>query len=194
LFQYNPKDKIALFEFNACSGDYGAYSESVINAIDSLHKYDIQHLFIDITQNLGGASKYVSLLLNYLNFPAWDKSSGQQYTYNNKVYLIQSNYTSSAAVTLSCHFKYYRLGTIIGEETGGLTASYSSAQMLTLPNSQLTMYCATTRTVDKGGQWDGHGVLPDVAYSMKESHRFESFTWGELKEMLRLMENKKVQT
>jgi hypothetical protein len=192
LFQYNPKDKIALFEINAFEGDYGTYNEAIVNAIDSLHKYDIQHLFLDISQNSGGRYKYETILLNYLNCPEWDKSSGKQYTYNNKLYLIQSNYTFSAATGFSARFKYHQLGTIIGEESGGLTASYSGSIPTTLPNSQLSGYCATGVLVTRGGQWDGHGVLPDIEYPIKETRRFKSFTWEELKDMLTLIEDKEV--
>jgi hypothetical protein len=189
LFQYNPKEKIALFDLNTFfEGDYEAYNEAIINAIDSLHKYDIQHLFLDFSQNSGGHRQYGAILLNYLNFPEWDKSNGKQYTYNSKLYLIQSNHTASAAVTFSARFKYHRLGIIIGEESGGLTASYSNSIIKRLPNSQLVICCATGVVVTDGGQWDGHGVLPDIEYPIRETRRFKSFTWEELKDMLTLID------
>jgi hypothetical protein len=188
-FKYNPQDKIAIFEINTFSGDFEAYNVAIINAIDSLHFYDIQHLFLDISRNGGGSDKYVFLLLNYMNFPEWATPAWKDYTYHNKLYLIQSNYTFSAATTLSSYFKHYRLGTIIGEEAGGLTASYTDATTSKLPHSKLTMYCATKAVVDVGGQWDGHGVLPDIEYPVRGIYQLRSFTWKELKEMVELTSN-----
>ena len=185
MFRYNRAEKMALFELNTFTGNLAAYNKEIGNAIDSLRSYDIQNLFIDISCNGGGSDEYSFLLLNFLLLPEQDISK-----YQNNAYLIQSNYTFSAAVTVSDHFKYFNIGPIIGEETGGLTACYIDSKIELLPNSKLKLRCATKKTVImSGGKWDGRGVLPDIAYPLRETCRYKSFTWEELNDMLSLVNN-----
>jgi hypothetical protein len=217
-FAYNKNDKIALFELNSFAlAEYDLYKEELDKAIDSLRIYDIKHLFLDISRNGGGSDNYVYTLLDYLNIPDkiytgnvttkisylndtlqktdslitkdyYHTKKTRNKGYRNRVYLLQSNDTFSAAVTLASFFKYYRTGLIIGEETGGLTASYTDSYVFELPHSKLLMYCASKAFIDPGGQWDGRGVLPDINYKMDNNMR--SFTWEELNKILDLVEKK----
>jgi C-terminal processing protease CtpA/Prc len=105
-------------------------------------------------------------------------------SYKGNIYLIQSNATFSAAIRLSALFKYYKFGTIFGEETSGLTACYIQSYDFELPNSKLVGYCSTQKSVEPGGKWDGRGVLPDIEYEIESIDK--KFTLVQLKEMLRL--------
>jgi len=107
-------------------------------------------------------------------------------TYYGNVYLLQSNVTFSAAISLSSFFKYYKFGPIIGEETGGLTACYIDSYSCRLPNSNFYMYCSAQEYIYPNGKWDGRGVLPDIEYKIENLEK--SFTLEQLKEMLQLVE------
>jgi hypothetical protein len=111
-------------------------------------------------------------------------------TYYNKVYLIQSNRTFSAAIRLSSFFKYYKPGTVIGEETKGLTATYINSYVLTLPHSGFTMTCSIQYSVEAGGKGDSRGFLPDIPYPISDDYKYQSFSVKDLQKMLSLSGDK----
>jgi len=57
--------------------------------------------------------------------------------------------------------KDYKLGTLIGEETGGLATSYGDIYPFQLPNTRLHCGVSHKRFVRPSGEDDGRGVLPD---------------------------------
>jgi hypothetical protein len=115
----------------------------------------------------------------------WEKSNSTvQYAQN--VYLIQSTRaTYSASVTLASVVKAYKLGIIVGEETGGLTSCYINPVAFATPNTSILFRCSMQKSTDVGGL-DGRGVIPDVEY--KINNPYNSFTLEQLKEMLKLVE------
>ena len=241
-FKFYEDEGIAIFELNSFSESeklqFEQFDKDLADAIDFLNKSNIKHLFVDITRNEGGGSRFADAFLDYLNIPkrtyfgevthkiskenrekrgfnnfksyrkifysqfARDmlltkkgKTFTRKYyytkkqkpcTYYDNVYLLQSNTTFSAAIRLSSFFKYYNFGTIIGEETGGLTACYIDSSAFRLPNSNLLTFCSTMKSVEPGGKWDGRGVLPDIEYKIENQEK--SFTLEQLKEMLQLVE------
>ena len=109
--------------------------------------------------------------------------------YYGNVYLLQSNLTYSAAMGLSSFFKHYNFGSIIGEETSGLTACYIDSYNHKLPHSNFLMFCSMQECIEPGGKWDGRGVLPDIEYKIENPEK--SFTLEQLKDMLQLVEEYK---
>lgn len=86
--------------------------------------------------------------------------------FNGKVYLIQGRGTFSASVDLCSIIKHNKFATIIGEETGGITAGYIDSYVFKLPNSGLNCKCSYKFFREEGGCVDNHGVLPDIYYQL----------------------------
>jgi len=120
------------------------------------------------------------------------KKNNSKIQYNQNLYLIQSRRTYSAAVDLSSVVKAYKLATIIGGETGGLTGCYIDSPCFAMPNTSILFSCSVQKSVNVGGAMNGKGVLPDIEYKIENPYK--SFTLEQLKEMLQLVEQYKIQT
>lgn len=82
--------------------------------------------------------------------------------YNGKVYLLTSNKTYSSASSFAWVFKVCGMGTVIGEETGGMNVAYGDVLKFTLPISELSGIVSYKRFWQyKADEKDIHGVIPD---------------------------------
>jgi hypothetical protein len=82
--------------------------------------------------------------------------------YKGNVFLLISHYTFSSAADFSWAFKYFKAGTVIGEETGGLAVCFGDMISLKLPNSGLFYNISWKRFYAYGATDDNiHGTLPD---------------------------------
>lgn len=82
--------------------------------------------------------------------------------FTGKLYLLTSAYTFSSAADFAQAFKYYKLGTIIGEETGGLIISYGDIVSPHLPHTQLGLTISSKLYFNVGTKEnDWKGVVPD---------------------------------
>lgn len=82
--------------------------------------------------------------------------------FSGKTYLLTSHYTFSSANMLAASYKCYGMGTIVGEETGGVLASYGDLVGFQLPNSGLNAYCSYKWFVLPCYGGEVQGVRPDV--------------------------------
>jgi hypothetical protein len=82
--------------------------------------------------------------------------------FKGKVYLLTGRKTYSAAAIFAATFKYYKLGTVVGEETGEPTTFTANTVDIALPNTKLvcTVSCAKFYLI--GTKDDGRGVIPDI--------------------------------
>ena len=95
-----------------------------------------------------------------LNVPLNDKTR----CYNGKVWLLTSNYTFSSAASFSWAFKYFNMGKVVGEETGGMNVCFGDVLEYRLPISQLYCYISYKRFWQYGAdETDIHGTIPDIA-------------------------------
>lgn len=86
--------------------------------------------------------------------------------FTGNVYLLTSSYTFSSATDFASIFKDYKLGTIIGEETGGLATSYGDVYSFKLPNTNLDAGVSYKYFVRPSGSEDmSSGVIPDYEVS-----------------------------
>jgi hypothetical protein len=92
-----------------------------------------------------------------------DKETNKENTlrYHGNIYLLTGSGTFSSAVALSTAIKDYKIGTIIGEETGGLATSYGDIFPFDLPNTYIQVGVSHKRFVRPNGEDDKRGVLPD---------------------------------
>lgn len=208
-FSIFPEQGVALFEFNTCGpNDKFEQFDSVVAAcIDSVNHYGINHLFVDISYNGGGNDEFCRRLLCHIDglpdtVAVMDVTDTEMGTvaapeekrmtmtftpksplYGGKLYFIQSQFTYSAAILLANMAKQYRLGPVIGEETGGLTTTFTRHNPISLPNSGLTFYCSD-KQFRHIGTTGSSGVLPDIPMEIGYKYLFRSFTAEELQQIL----------
>jgi len=82
-------------------------------------------------------------------------------TYPGKVYLLISNETNSAAVVFAAIFADQKMGTSVGQETGGRTVFTSDSILIELPHSHLRVWIPVAILGLPGDDAD-RGLLPDV--------------------------------
>lgn len=92
--------------------------------------------------------------------------------FNGKVYLLTSHWTFSSAGSFAWAFKQFGMGTVIGEETGGMNVCFGDILFYKLPVSGL--YCSIS--YKKFWQYgadekDIHGTLPD--YTVPEAEALD---------------------
>jgi hypothetical protein len=82
--------------------------------------------------------------------------------FTGKVYLLTGAYTFSSAADFAQCIKHYKLGTIIGEETGGQIISYGDIVTTHLPHTQLTLTISSKLYYNVGARQNDRGVVPDI--------------------------------
>ncbi|MCF8008610.1 MAG: hypothetical protein K9K32_02490 [Halanaerobiales bacterium] len=82
--------------------------------------------------------------------------------FKGNIYLITADYTFSTATDFAAIIKDYGIGTIIGEETGGLASSYGDMISGRLPNSNLPFGISYKYFLRPAGFDNKRGVLPDI--------------------------------
>jgi Peptidase family S41 len=83
--------------------------------------------------------------------------------FSGKLYLLTSIRTFSSASSFAQCFKHYKMGTIIGEETGGWIVSYGDKIKMTLPITQLSLSVSQKKFYTVGSTDSStHGAIPDI--------------------------------
>ena len=91
------------------------------------------------------------------------KPLGSEKQFNGKVYLLISNFTFSAAADFAWAFKHYKLGKIVGQETGGLGVCFGDGVQFILPNSKISGQSSCQKFYNIGASDnDFNGVVPDI--------------------------------
>ena len=82
--------------------------------------------------------------------------------FSGNVFILTSVQTFSSGADCAMLFKDFNIGTIIGQETGGLPSCYGDSYYFKLPNSGLEARVSFKTFIRPSGINDGKGVLPDV--------------------------------
>lgn len=83
--------------------------------------------------------------------------------FDGKVYLLTSVRTFSSASSFAQAFKHYKIGKIVGQETGGWIVSYGDKIMSELPITKIPLSVSTKKFYTVGTtDEDLHGVKPDI--------------------------------
>lgn len=90
--------------------------------------------------------------------------------FNGNTYLLIDNATFSAGQGFASSYKCYGNGTIIGEETGGVTVNFADVHFFNLPNTSLQVMTSWEKAYFPCGVDNNRGVLPDyvVANSIND--------------------------
>ncbi len=84
--------------------------------------------------------------------------------YDGNVYLLTSNKTFSSAGSFAWAFKECGMGTVIGEETGGMNVCFGDVLSYRMPVSRLQCSVSFKRFWQfRADENDIHGTIPDIA-------------------------------
>jgi len=90
--------------------------------------------------------------------------------FNGNVFILISGQTFSSAADFANACQYYKVGTIIGEETGGFVVSSGETIEVALPHSKLKLNISTTEDYNVGAKAESrHGVKPHVNVSASKA-------------------------
>jgi C-terminal processing protease CtpA/Prc len=93
--------------------------------------------------------------------------------FNGKIFLLTSLKTFSSASTFAQCFKNYKMGTIVGEETGGWIVAYGDKITTTLPVTNLTITISQKKFYTVGAtDKDFHGIIPDIKINSENALDF----------------------
>ena len=81
--------------------------------------------------------------------------------FDGRVYLLIGPQTFSTTADFASVVKDFSLGTLIGEETGGMACSFGDTYLFRLPNSLLEVGVSYKYFVRPSGQITRHGIRPD---------------------------------
>jgi len=90
-----------------------------------------------------------------------ERKNTRHQTYEGDVYVLCSNITYSAAISLAAIVKAYNRGMIIGEPCSGLLTGYTQSQSIYLPNSGLRGYISEYYFVEPSNETHKH-IIPDI--------------------------------
>ncbi|QOI96932.1 MAG: hypothetical protein HRU69_05240 [Flammeovirgaceae bacterium] len=90
------------------------------------------------------------------------KPKNESLKFKGQTYLLVSHYTFSSANMLADAFKCYNMGTVIGEETGGVLIAFGDVIPIQLPNTGLAAGCSYKKFIHPCSDDTLRGVKPDV--------------------------------
>ena len=93
--------------------------------------------------------------------------------YKGDVFLLISHRTFSSAASFSWAFKYFKMGTVIGEESGGMAVSFGGSITEKLPNTGIFYSISHKKMYHYGATDDNiHGTLPDYEVEAEKALDF----------------------
>lgn len=121
--------------------------------------------------------RYSSMENGIVIWPESKKDLMKPYKNRNRycgdIYLLTSNYTFSSAADFSWVFKFFKMGTIIGEETGGLAVCFGDVIPAILPNTKISCWTSCKKFYSYGAtDNDVHGTIPDFEVPAEEAMDF----------------------
>ncbi|WP_029902896.1 S41 family peptidase [Prevotella sp. 10(H)] len=82
--------------------------------------------------------------------------------YNGNIYLLTSSMTFSSAADFAWAFQYFKMGTVVGEETGGLVVSFGDVVGTKLPSTNMSYGVSFKKFYGYGADDSNrHGVIPE---------------------------------
>jgi len=89
---------------------------------------------------------------------------GRQTRFDGEIFCLISNRTFSTASGFAAVLKDFEIGTLIGEETGGIPTTFGDVAIITLPNSSIAAGASMKFFIRPGGDpsYVMEGVQPDI--------------------------------
>lgn len=152
---------------NSRMGDLIFSHISTANIVQSSGKIKVSEEFLKLYPQLEKLRRYNGSLVNMGTSSA--PYTASELLFEGKVYLLVDNGSYSSSNLFAAAFRDYKLGKIIGYETGEPPIAYGNVVNLTLPNSGLNYgisACKYFPPKPRPGD-DKHGVIPDVPLNDK---------------------------
>ena len=87
--------------------------------------------------------------------------------FKGSIYLLIAEPTFSSGSNFAAAVKYFKIATLIGQETSGQNDHYGQVVPIQLPNSRLDGQVSTAHFITAGGTKDSGGVKPDYQVTQK---------------------------
>lgn len=169
-----------ILDVRSNSGGRSIVVDSLMNYITDKEYTQYQKIEIRISQELKERYKerypnrydwINSYAINDLLIPETKltKPQNNNLHFKGNLYLLANNTSFSAAATFAGLFKELKLGTIIGEETGGTISYYGDFWYMKTPNTGITFYVSPKHFIQYGGTDLNRGVVPDYLIKNKIS-------------------------
>jgi len=93
--------------------------------------------------------------------------------FHGNIILLTSNFSFSSAADFAWSFKYFEMGTIVGEETGGMAVCFGDTITQILANSGLQIGVSHKKFYQYGATDENtHGTIPDYEVPANEAMDF----------------------
>jgi hypothetical protein len=196
---YYLEDSIGVLDINRCEGreNFASFCDSIFSI---LNKNETPFLIIDIRDNGGGSTYHGDTLFSYLTnapytqygpvdlkisprvspntdstyFTHYDKvqprARHNPKLYAGKIYMLANKNSFSSAAMLAATFKCYNMGTLVGQETGGVQIFFDEPLLLTLANTKLRFLASYQYRYCSCGRETHRGIIPDysVEWSLED--------------------------
>lgn len=169
-----------------------------------IEESSVQHLIIDIRDNLGGSSVFGKDIFDYItNKPytfAWGEEhfkngkiirdndtalhipSQLEYKFTGETVLLTNVLTYSSAHMLAVGFNYYHLGKTVGQMSSEALFITGEVQSFILPNSKCLFYCSSSNFILPGFEENKRNyfipdfeVYPDVKNQLNDKDTLLNF-------------------
>ena len=133
---FNESEELHIY-YNSCreKGDI-KIKDKIIQVIDYINTNQITKITIDLSNNLGGDSRLIRPLIDYIK---GNKSINSKENLKIKI----GRETFSSALINAYEFKWETNGIIVGEPSGGKPNCYGEILRFTLPNSKFNVSYST---------------------------------------------------
>lgn len=174
------------------------------SSFKKIEENSLQHLIIDIRDDPGGSSGFGKDIFDYItNKPytfAWSEDyfkNGKlvrdydttlyvpaklQYKFYGETILLTNVLTYSSAHMLAVGFKYYHLGTTVGQMSSEPLFISGEVQSFTLPNSKCLFYCPSSNFILPGFEENkknffipDYEIYPDVRNQLNNTDTLLNF-------------------
>ncbi len=188
---YTISDTIGIIDINRCEGraQFASFCDSVFT---ELQDNNISNLVIDVRDNGGGSTFHGDTLFTYLTSNKFtqygqvdmklspmvnneldsiyfEKHSAMEETtrfnpklFQGDVYMIANQNSFSSATLLAATFKCYKMGTLIGEETGGVEIFFDEPILMTLPHTGIRYLASYQLRYCPCGSSTNRGITPNI--------------------------------
>lgn len=153
------------------------YKEFIDGFFQKVKEKKISNIILDVRGNGGGDPYVTSYLFSYLaktEQPYFSKEAIDYYVglknpvpfaknrFKGNLYTLMDGGSFSSTGHLLALLKYQRVGTLIGQESGGSFACTDSSQNFVLPNTKIQLRTSTkVWKVAVEGLTPGRGIMPD---------------------------------
>lgn len=187
---YSIGDSIGVMDINLCEerDEFASFCDSVFTILQTK---EIPNLVIDLRDNGGGSTFHGDTLFTYIYdkkftqygpvkmkispminskldstyIEEYESQSENSYfnpkRFKGEIYMIVNENSFSSAAMMAATFKCYKMGKLIGRETGGVEIFYDEPIMFSMPITGIRFLVSYQYRWCACGKNPNHGIIPD---------------------------------